>query len=261
MFRRKFLKKKIQKQKTLFPEEHIEYSLPEKTKIRIASFDIGKKNFAFCIEEVDLSQLLQIKNVPLQKRYTNNNTPTELFQECLNKVYTTAKTLTHVNSDLTKDCDRKLELDPITFSNANDLLNSFLLKFNLVDIFIIEQQMSFGNKKNNMACKLGQHCYSFFTFVYDKQIRTGEKQIIEFPAFHKTQVLGAPKIQTTTKTGRKKTVSIDQRARKKWSVEIMEKILILRGEKEIVAKKKDDLADVITQLQAFKYLAFIDRVM
>ena len=39
------------------------------TKINIASFDIGKNNFAFLIEEIDISLLETIVNIPLSQRY------------------------------------------------------------------------------------------------------------------------------------------------------------------------------------------------
>ena len=57
---------------------------------------------------------------------------------------------------------------------------------------------------------------------------------------------------------------MEKSRRKKWSVEQSIEILNNRGEIKILnkltsAKKKDDLADVITQLQAFKYLAYVER--
>jgi len=54
-----------------------------KDLIRIASFDIGKKNFAFYIEEVDRGELLTIKNIPSSRRYNSNGTPTAEMQEIL----------------------------------------------------------------------------------------------------------------------------------------------------------------------------------
>ena len=38
----------------------------------IASFDIGKKNFAFIVEKVDITKINKIENVPLKKRYNKD---------------------------------------------------------------------------------------------------------------------------------------------------------------------------------------------
>ena len=42
--------------------------------ITIASFDIGKKNFAFYIEEINLKELKEIKNISKIKRYNIDGT-------------------------------------------------------------------------------------------------------------------------------------------------------------------------------------------
>ena len=128
--------------------------------------------------------------------------------------------------------------------------------------------MSFGTKINLKAIKIGQHTQSYFLFRYGKF-----KTVIEFPSYHKTQVLGSEKINKgTTKAGKIKFKNIDKPQRKKWSIEKAKEILFLRGETEHVLLlatkratkgqkciKKDDLADVICQLAAFKYLYFIDH--
>lgn len=112
--------------------------------------------------------------------------------------------------------------------------------------FVIEQQMGFGRKQNTMALKLGQHCFSYFLFHF-----ATFKQVIEFPAYHKTKVMGAPKKMTKYQ-------------RKVWSVEEAIRILMNRGDKDTLnkitsRKKRDDVADVIVQLQSFKFLHFVDK--
>ena len=57
---------------------------------------------------------------------------------------------------------------------------------------------------------------------------------------------------------------MEQRDRKKWSVNKAIEILTCRGEMDILenltsVKKKDDLADVLVQLQSFKYLMYINK--
>jgi len=53
----------------------------------IASFDIGKKNFSFYIEECNKQELLAIPNITKNNRYCNNSTPTPSFAALLHKVY------------------------------------------------------------------------------------------------------------------------------------------------------------------------------
>jgi hypothetical protein len=62
-----------------------------------------------------------------------------------------------------------------------------------------------------MALKLGQHCWSYFSIHYGRS-----KNIIEFPAYHKTQVLGAEKDKKVTKTGKINYKAVDKPQRKKW---------------------------------------------
>jgi len=229
--------------------------------IRVASFDIGKKNFAFYIEEFDKFELMNIKNIPLITRYNANGTPTAMMQDILDRVCSNGKTILHKNLDLTENCDKKKRLDPETFHNMNDELDKYIHYFDECSAIIIEQQMSFGKGKNNpMAMKLGQHCYSYFTFKYGRS-----KTIVEFPAYHKTQILGAKKVAgKTTKKGTVRWKAMDKKTRKKWSVDKAIEILTSRGELDILKRlttvsKRDDLADTLTQLQAFKYMAFVSK--
>ena len=92
--------------------------------------------------------------------------------------------------------------------------------------------MSFRGKQNTMALKLGQHCYSYFVFKYKNT-----KKIIEFPAYHKTQVLGAPRKLTKPQ-------------RKKWAIEKAYSILAEREDYDNLVllhsvKKRDDISDCI----------------
>jgi len=55
--------------------------------IWIASFDIGSINFAFYIEEIDISKIKNIKNIQKLKRYNPNGTCTLEFLEIIKKIY------------------------------------------------------------------------------------------------------------------------------------------------------------------------------
>jgi hypothetical protein len=231
-------------------------------KIWIASFDMGKKNFAFCIEEIDKKELTQVKNIAVNKRYLPDGTPTENMRSILEQIYQNGKIVLYKNLDLTQNCNPKLKLDPETFHNMIDVLDNYVEYWDKCCAFIIEEQMSFGKKINKMAIKLGQHCYSYFTFKYGRY-----KTLVEFPAYHKTQILGAPKVEGKPyKSGKKRFKAMEKGARKKWAVEKAVEILTSRGEMDILekltsVKKKDDLADVLCQLQAFKYRIYVDQIV
>lgn len=225
----------------------------------LASFDIGKKNFSFYIEEVDLNTLKQCKDVSKTRRYEACGTPTRIFQTTLNQLCSTGKKILLENVDLTTGCDKSQYLDPKTMYNMIEILDQYSEYWEQCDTFVIEKQMSFGKRHNTMALKLGQHCWSYFAIKY------GKADIEEFPAYHKTQVLGAEKIKKETKTGKVRYKAIDKPARKKWCICRALAILEGRGDTETISqiqssRKKDDLCDVICQLQAYKYLHYVDSL-
>ena len=224
----------------------------------IASFDIGKKNFAFYIEEFDKSEIMKLPRIQSSKRYNSDGTTTPDFEKIVKKVCTNGKSIIFENSDLTEGCKKSSYLDPETYHNMTDLLDRYVDYWDQCDAFVIEKQMSFGKRHNTMALKLGQHCWSYFSFKYGRF-----KEIVEFPAYYKTQVLGAKKIISK---GGTKYKAIDKPARKKWSVEKAISILKDRNDDKTIstltsARKRDDLADVLCQLQAFKILVYIDKVI
>ena len=55
------------------------------------------------------------------------------------------------------------------------------------DVILVEQQVRFGKLCNPKCCDLAQHCRSYFMFEFGC-----EKDVIEFPAYHKTQIHGCP---------------------------------------------------------------------
>ncbi len=213
----------------------------------IASFDIGKKNFAFCVEDVDTGKLEEIHNIPKSRRYHPDGTATEEFADILRRVCRTGQIILIRNVDLTEGCDGRVSLDPKIFIHMNQCLHSYRAYWDRCSAIIVEQQMGFGKKKNFMAMKLGQHCLSYFLFEYSTF-----KHIIEYPAYYKTKVFGAPPKMTKYQ-------------RKKWAVETCREILQDRsdelGLREISEyKKKDDVSDIVMQLQSYKYLRFIEYI-
>lgn len=215
-------------------------------KIWIASFDIGKKNFAFCVEEVDLDMLERIENIPKTERYRSDGTATECFRRVLEQVCESGRLILIKNVDLTAGCNARITLDPKSFIHMNHCLREYKSYWDKCSAIVVEQQMGFGKKKNFMALKLGQHCLSYFLIEYGTF-----KHIIEFPAYHKTKIFGAP-------------LKLSKYQRKKWAVETCREVLTRRhdtlGLDEIsVYKKKDDVSDIVIQLQSYKYIRFVER--
>jgi len=230
-------------------------------KIWVASIDIGSKNFAFYIEEIDTDNLSSISNISKELRYNIDGTPTPAFKNILKSLFLNGKLILFKNSDLTSGCKKGVYLDPETFHNMTDLLDKHRDYWGKCESFVIEQQMSFGKKHNTLALKLGQHCFSYFAITYGRF-----KNVIEFPSYHKTQVIGAPKIQNKTKTGKVTYKALDKPARKKWSVVMAKEILEERDDQDTLkflssSKKKDDLADVIVMLQSWKYITYVDKLV
>lgn len=224
----------------------------------VASFDIGKKNFCWCIEEFEKEKLKHIQDIEKEKRFNRDGTATESMKKILTQIYLTGRIISHLNTDLTKDCKNETTLEIKIFSNMFELLERNLHLWEQCDFILIEEQMHFGTKTNFMAVKLAQHCYSYFVFKF----RTS-KPIIDFPSYHKTQILGAYKIEGKKyKSGLPRYKAMEKPARKKWAVDKANEILSLRNEKcdfnTSKAKKKDDLADTFLMIQAFKYLHFVE---
>ena len=218
----------------------------------IVSFDIGKCNFALYIEEFDSNKLSSIKTIPKLKRYTPSGLPTDEFENVMSSVYLNGNKVLYKNLDLTQGTEKNKYLDKKIFINMNNALDEYKEYLDKCSIIVIEQQMSFKGTQNTMALKLGQHCYSYFVFHYKDT-----KEIIEFPAYYKTQILGAPK------PGGK---AMTKPERKKWATEKAVDILLERGDMEtldeiVSKKKKDDLADVLLQLQGFKFLRYVDKYL
>ena len=70
----------------------------------IASFDIGLKNFCFYVENLNINNILKIKNISIKNRYKVDRTPTLEFKKILENIYKNGSTILHENIDLTVGC-------------------------------------------------------------------------------------------------------------------------------------------------------------
>ena len=231
----------------------------------LASFDIGKRNFSFYIEEVSITELDKIKNITREQSYNPNGTCTLEFSQIMKQVCNNGKIILLKNVDLTEDTNDNKYFNLEWCHNMNDILDEYKEYWDRCSIFIIEQQMSFGKRNNTMALKLGQNCESYFLYSYGRF-----KKVIEYPAYYKTQILGAQKTEKKLKSGKIKYMAIDKPARKKWCIQ--KGLSVLEDRKDFdnieelqkkIGKKKqklDDKMDVLCQLQSFKYLYFVEKM-
>lgn len=227
-------------------------------KIWVASFDIGTKNLAFCIEEFDQNELDSVKKIPKTKRYLTTGEATPEFEKEIKKVCGNGRIVLLQLLDVTTGCDDDKYLDHKVFLNTTSVLDEYSVFWRKCAAFVIEQQMSFPGRQNygfrkkvlkinTKAIKVGQHIYSYFSILYG-----GIKPVFEFPSYYKTQVLGAPKKLTDAQ-------------RKKWAVDTAKSILCERKDFTHVAQidnyaKRDDVCDTIVQIQAWKYLMYVDKI-
>lgn len=225
--------------------------------IRVASFDIGYRNLCFSIEEYNRDNILKLQKIPKVKQYNTNGTSTEAQSKILQSICKNSKTIIFKNTDLSKKPIKVLE--PEIFHTLTDLLDEYQTYWDTCDVFIIEKQMSFKGVYNISALKLGQHCWSYFAFKYGRF-----KEIVEFPAYHKTQILGAPKVKKETKTGKITYKSMDKPMRKKWAIDKTVSILVDRGDFKTLSElessnKKDDISDCILQSISAVYLILVEK--
>lgn len=124
------------------------------------------------------------------------------------------------------------------FLNLTAMLDKYRPYFDQCSMIIIEQQMSFGSRINTMAIKIAQHAYSYFLFRYGDT-----KQLVEFPSYNKTQILGAP-------------AGLEKPQRKKWAIEKADQIWRLRGDLSATGyvqtkRKKDDMSDCLLHVLSY----------
>lgn len=218
--------------------------------MRCLSIDIGVHNMAFYIEEFDEHQIKK-HSVSKNCRYDANGCSTDTWKNTLHHIYKNGKKILLQRVDLSEK--KGIQFDLQTFINLTNYLDDNVKQFDVCSYIIIEQQL----KKNPMAQRLEQHCVSWFTFTY-----LDTKQIIIYPASNKTRVLGAPK-KVQDKNGIVKKMTKVQR--KNWACDETSKILNLRDDIHTThyifsenKSKKDDLSDVIVQLNSWKIKYFID---
>ncbi len=232
-------------------------------KIRIASFDVGIRNFGQYIEEIETDEILTLAKEydSLPKKYQRRvkGMMNDHIEDILEKMFIQGECIQCGVYDLTTDEDLTIN----TRRNLFGHLNNFKELFASVDIIVIEQQFfstfspaAFGKFKkksgteaNVKAIKFAECVASWFLMNFI------DKEIAFFNSTYKTNILGAPDGMTKPQ-------------RKKWSVEKFNEILQKRNDnntQDILNKTKkmrngagklqklDDICDAALQCQAYKY--------
>lgn len=249
--------------------------MEEPDTIRIASFDIGKKNLAFYVEDCDVKKIRELEqkytSLAKKNRKRKGGLIPPVIMDILNDMYVSGK---HVDGghgvfDIRQYQDNVLDIH--VRANLQKLMESYMWLWQSCDIICIEQQFynprakGKGGGANMDAIKIGECLLSWFVYNFYPY------KIIEyFGSQYKTQLLGAP-LRVEDSKGSWRPMS--KQGRKDWSVEKAEEIFLLRGEDELAQhfgcakkgfrkrgqQKMDDVADCVIQCQAFKFKRMIAR--
>lgn len=200
----------------------------------IATFDMGTRNFAFCVEQRNND----VSRTVIKPTFDAEGNPTEEYRKQLEEVYRKGRLIECQRIDLI-EYSKQHRISNI-YLTLTLILDKFIRLWDSVDVVLIEQQMAYGrNKANIQALRLSQHCLSYFYTIY-----SSFKVIQEWPSTHKTRMLGCPH------TGRR-----THRERKQFSVDLAMRILEDRKDplRDIFHSmtKKDDIADCILMAQTF----------
>lgn len=227
--------------------------------LKIASIDIGRKNFAQYFEKVDIKQLYLLRDyydrIPKDKRRKVKGPVSSEMEALINFTCLSGKRICMGVYDLCPPTTKKGDPPYCMETRKNVIahLEKYRKKWDSCDIIIVEQQFhsSFGkgsSQSNIKAIKVGEGVLMWFMINYGDKIRDNSKVIEYFGSPYKTQILGAPE-------------KMKKPQRKAWSVKKANEICTNRGDLKGLAKLKkkkstgqklDDVSDTIIQLQAYK---------
>lgn len=206
--------------------------------LRVGAIDPGKKNFAFAILTFDLSSIQDLVLPKKKDRYLENGQPSPAFTASLNRIWSMPYRVEAIENVQLATSDKGFHVGNETLISLTKVLDQHMALWDACDIILIEKQMGFGKAHNTLGLRIAQHCLSYFLIRY-----ATFKPITEYPAYHKTQILGAPK-------------GLSKPQRKKWSVDQVKYILSLKDQSVLGKwssfKKKDDVSDCVCM--CFSYL-------
>ncbi|AGV01573.1 RuvC-like Holliday junction resolvase [Cannes 8 virus] len=189
--------------KTIPPFEEL---VGGKNKVRVSSFDVGWKAFAWSVEDWDVSFLKEQRSKFFGTKYKKDRAKgTSVYEEVKKAILVGGERVDLDVYDISSD-EKKLDIQ--VRLNLFSLLEEKKELWDTSSIFVIEQQFctSFGQgKKGNTdgtnmdAIKLSECLMSWFLMKYGD-----EKCVVFVPTASKTAFLGAPKMPK--KLDRKKWV-------------------------------------------------------
>ncbi len=146
--------------------------------MRLASFDIGFRNFAFAVEEFDTEKLEEFKRQRTAPLLLQSERPSKL--EC---IIASGRTLMFHNEDLAGEVNPNMDG---VYRRLVEYLDDFQEVWGTVDTFLIEQQMQTRFRPNIKALKISMHVYNYFLTHFP------DARVVEYPAKNKSLALGAP---------------------------------------------------------------------
>lgn len=232
---------------------------------RVACIDIGRKNFAFYVEELgeydDLSRQFYALPKKQQRRIRGEmNDDVEAIQQ---ELFTRASRVDMCVADLTEG----EETNDLTANVRRNLYTFLHQRKDLWDscecVFIEEQYYNpYAQNKagiNKDAILLGETCFAYFVFFHPNV------KVEYFKSSLKTQTLGCEDYITKVdkKTGLRESKKMTKYDRKKWSVEKAREIFTLRDDVDAVEQlankkqKQDDVSDCVIMCQAYVFKAYV----
>jgi hypothetical protein len=204
--------------------------------MRVVAFDIGRLNFAFAVVETDPVRFLAsgVSIPPRGSRCvrSNNNAATPEAVMAWREIARCSCVVDMQNHAIGKTTDPF----PDVVKRLSSLLFSLTPEWDACTHVLIEQQMGARHASNIACLKIAQHVYAFFLHFFP------EKNLIEYPAYMKTQAMGAP-------------LKISKSDRKKWAVEKCREFIKWTGEEHgdrmTAFRKKDDVSDCVLMCFAF----------
>lgn len=217
----------------------------------IVSIDIGIKTLTLYRECFDFDKANRIQKIPKNRRYNPDATSTEEYKRYIKEIYKCGTVVYLDKKDISSNGNARY-VDNTVLLNLVEYLEDLNKKgvFQGVDTIVIERQM----RTNPNAQVIEHHIHNYFLVMF-----RSFKKIINFQSKYKTRILGAPLKIIDKKTNKLRKVK--KYERKKWSTEIANDILNLRGDDETHyfifnthKSKKDDLSDTIVQCLAYNLM-------
>ena len=111
--------------------------------VYIASFDIGKKNFAFYVENIPSEEIegWNKNKVPIKNKYYKDGTMMEEWKSIVDEICFSGITVLSKNYDLTEGQDIKT-INRTVYNNMYKVLDLHKDVWDKCSYFVIEKQMS-----------------------------------------------------------------------------------------------------------------------